>query len=81
MGTDCNVGCGVITANYDGKNKFRTEVGNHVFIGSNTTLIAPIRVGDGAFIAAGSTLTDSVDKDALAIARSRQITKPDRTLW
>jgi len=81
LGHSCNVGCGVITANYDGKSKYRTEIGNHVFIGSNATLIAPIRLADGSFVAAGSTLTEDVEKDGLAIARARQITKPERTLW
>lgn len=77
MGNGCNVGCGVVFANYDGKNKHKAFIGNNVFIGSNSNLIAPIEVGDGAFIAAGSTLTDGVPPDALAIARARQVVKPD----
>ena len=77
MGSGCNVGCGVVFCNYDGKNKHKTLVGNNVFIGSNCNLIAPIKVGDGAFIAAGSTLTDGVPPDALAVARARQTVKPE----
>lgn len=77
MGKGCNVGCGVVFANYDGKDKFKTFVGDNVFIGSNSNLIAPLHIGDGAFIAAGSTLTDSVPGDALAIARARQVVKPE----
>lgn len=76
MGEGCNVGCGVVFCNYDGKNKHKAIVGNNVFIGSNSNMIAPITIGDGAFIAAGSTLTDSVPNDALAIARARQSVKP-----
>lgn len=79
MGNGCNVGCGVVFANYDGKDKHKTVVGKNVFIGSNSNLIAPLIVGDGAFIAAGSTLTDSVPDDALAVARARQVVKPDWT--
>ena len=77
--TDCgsgvNFGCGTVTVNYDGKNKFRTKIGNNVFIGCNSNLIAPISIEDGAFIAAGSTITDSLEKDDFAIARARQYTK------
>lgn len=72
LGKNCNVGCGVVFVNYDGKNKHRAVVGNRVFIGSNSNLIAPVIVRDGAFIAAGSTITDSVPNHALAIARARQ---------
>lgn len=81
LGRDCNIGCGVITANYDGERKFRTEIGDHVFVGSNTTLIAPIKIGGNAFVAAGSTLTDDVEERALAVARERQVAYPDRTKW
>lgn len=72
VGDDCNFGCGTITCNYDGKYKYRTTIGNHAFIGCNTNLVAPVTVGDGAFTAAGSTVTDEVPADALSIARSRQ---------
>lgn len=76
MGENCNIGCGVVFVNYDGKNKYKTRVGNGVFIGSNSNIIAPLDIEDGAFIAAGSTLTDSVPEKALAIARARQVIKP-----
>lgn len=77
VGKDCNLGCGVVVANYDGKAKYRTTIGDGAFIGSNCNLIAPLNVGDGAFIAAGSTITDEVPDKALAIARERQIIKPN----
>ncbi len=77
VGSSCNLGCGVVIANYDGKNKHKTVIGDNAFIGSNCNLIAPLNVGDGAFVAAGSTITDSVPENALAIARERQIVKPD----
>lgn len=70
-----NVGCGVITANYDGYNKFNTVVGKNVFLGSNATLVAPVTIEDDAFIAAGSTINKDVKKDDLAIARARQENK------
>ena len=77
--TDCgggvNFGCGTVTVNYDGKNKFRTLIGDNVFIGCNTNLIAPVSVGSNSLIAAGSTITESIDENDFAIARSRQITK------
>lgn len=72
LGAECNVGCGVVFANYDGKNKFRSIVGNRVFIGSNANIVAPVHIDDHAFIAAGSTVTDEVPAEALAIARARQ---------
>lgn len=75
IGARTNVGCGSITVNYDGVNKFKTEVGEGVFIGCNTNLIAPVTVGSGALIAAGSTITDDIPEDSLALARSRQVTK------
>ena len=77
--TDCgsgvNFGCGCVTVNYDGKNKFRTTIGDNVFIGCNSNLIAPITLSDGAFVAAGSTLNQSLEKDDFAIARAKQVTK------
>lgn len=79
MGDGCNIGCGVVFVNYDGKNKFRTKVGHRVFVGSNSNIVAPMVIDDGAFIAAGSTLTGDVPKGALAIARARQVVKPDWT--
>ena len=75
IGEKCNIGCGTITCNYDGFNKSKTIIGNHSFIGSNVNLVAPVTIGDNAFIAAGSTITDDVPEDALAIARQRQTVK------
>ena len=75
VGKRVNFGCGTVTVNYDGKNKFRCEIGDDVFIGCNTNLVAPVTVGDGAYTAAGSTITDEVPKKSLAIARARQINK------
>jgi bifunctional UDP-N-acetylglucosamine pyrophosphorylase / glucosamine-1-phosphate N-acetyltransferase len=76
IGRDTNVGAGTITCNYDGVKKNPTRIGERVFVGSDTALVAPITVGDGAYIAAGSTLTEDVPADALAIARGRQVNKP-----
>jgi bifunctional UDP-N-acetylglucosamine pyrophosphorylase / glucosamine-1-phosphate N-acetyltransferase len=75
IGTKSNIGAGTITCNYDGFHKFPTSIGNKVFIGSDTALVAPVRVGDGAYVAAGSTITENVPADALAIARGRQANK------
>ncbi len=72
MGAGCNMGCGTITVNYDGKKKFRTTIGDNVFVGCNSNLVAPVIVENGAYIAAGSTITDTVPENNLAIARSRQ---------
>ncbi len=77
IGEKCNIGCGTITCNYDGFHKSKTIIGNHSFIGSNTNLVAPVTLGDNTFVAAGSTITDDVPPDALAIARQRQINKED----
>jgi bifunctional UDP-N-acetylglucosamine pyrophosphorylase / glucosamine-1-phosphate N-acetyltransferase len=76
IGSKANIGAGTITCNYDGFTKNPTIIGNKAFVGSDTTLLAPVRLGDGAYIAAGSTITDNVPADALAIARGRQATKP-----
>lgn len=75
VGENVNFGCGTVTCNYDGKNKYRCKIGNDVFIGCNTNLIAPVQVGDLAYIAAGSTITDSIPDKALSIARARQVIK------
>jgi bifunctional UDP-N-acetylglucosamine pyrophosphorylase / glucosamine-1-phosphate N-acetyltransferase len=75
IGSHSNVGAGTITCNYDGVHKNPTTIGNRVFIGSDTALVAPVRIGDGAYVAAGSTVTHNVPADALAIARSRQMNK------
>ncbi len=72
LGRECNVGCGVVFANYDGKNKYRSVIGDRVFIGSNANIVAPVSVADRAFIAAGSTITKNVPSQALAVARARQ---------
>ena len=77
IGSDCNIGCGVATANYDRADKHRTTVGDHAFIGCHTVLVAPVTVGDGAYIGAGSTITEDVPENALGIARSRQSNKKD----
>jgi bifunctional UDP-N-acetylglucosamine pyrophosphorylase/glucosamine-1-phosphate N-acetyltransferase len=76
VGRETNVGAGTITCNYDGVAKYHTEIGSRVFIGSDTALVAPVRVGDGAYVAAGSVITENVPPDALAIARGRQTNKP-----
>lgn len=75
VGKRVNFGCGTVTVNYDGKNKHRTTIGDDCFIGCNTNLIAPVTVGDGAYTAAGSTITDNVPEDSLGIARARQVNK------
>lgn len=77
LGKDINVSCGTIFSNYDGVKKFHTNVGDHAFIGAGSTLIAPINVADHAFIAADSTITKDVNKYDMAIARGRQVNKPD----
>jgi bifunctional UDP-N-acetylglucosamine pyrophosphorylase / glucosamine-1-phosphate N-acetyltransferase len=76
IGAKSNIGAGTITCNYDGFHKFPTSIGNKVFIGSNSALVAPVRIGDGAYVAAGSTITENVPADGLAIARGRQANKP-----
>jgi bifunctional UDP-N-acetylglucosamine pyrophosphorylase/glucosamine-1-phosphate N-acetyltransferase len=78
VGADTNIGAGTITCNYDGAAKHRTTIGAGVFIGSDVALVAPVRVGDGAMVAAGSVITEDVEADALALARGRQVTKPGR---
>jgi len=78
IGAGTNIGAGTITCNYDGFNKFRTIIGEGAFIGSNTALVAPVTVGDGAYVATGSVVTSDVPADALTIARARQVDKPGR---
>ena len=75
VGRDVNFGCGTVTCNYDGKNKSRCVIGDGAFIGCNTNLVAPVEVGEQAYIAAGSTITDSIPEKALSIARARQVIK------
>ncbi|WP_243292577.1 bifunctional UDP-N-acetylglucosamine diphosphorylase/glucosamine-1-phosphate N-acetyltransferase GlmU [Bacillus sp. FJAT-47783] len=75
VGADVNLGCGSITVNYDGKNKYLTKIEDGAFIGCNSNLIAPVTVGTGAYVAAGSTITEDVPGEALSIARARQVNK------
>jgi bifunctional UDP-N-acetylglucosamine pyrophosphorylase/glucosamine-1-phosphate N-acetyltransferase len=72
MGSGVNIGCGAITVNYDGQKKHRTTIGDDAFIGCNTNLVAPVSVGDGAYTAAGSTITKDVPSRALGVGRARQ---------
>jgi len=78
IGSNVNIGAGVITVNYDGSRKYRTVIEDDAFVGSDSQLIAPIRVGKGGFVAAGSTITEDVPADALAIGRGRQVNKASR---
>lgn len=78
VGKQVNIGCGAVFVNYDGKKKNRTRVGDFCFIGSNCNLIAPLELGDGAFVAAGSTLTKSLAGEDFCIARAREVIKPMR---
>lgn len=77
VGSDVNFGAGTITVNYDGQNKYKTSIGNNVFVGSNSTIIAPIKLGDNSLVGAGSTITKDVPADAIAIARGRQVNKEE----
>ena len=75
LGRDVNIGCGTITVNYDGKNKFLTKIEDGVFVGCNSNLVAPVTIGKNAYVAAGSTITEDVPGEALSIARARQVNK------
>lgn len=75
VGERVNFGCGTVTCNYDGKKKYRTTIGDDCFIGCNTNFVSPINVGDGAYIAAGSTITEDIPEGSLSIARARQVNK------
>lgn len=75
VGSGCNIACGTITCNYDGFRKTRSTIGDHVFVGCNVNLVSPVNVEDGAYIAAGSTITRDIPKDALAVAREKQSNK------
>lgn len=75
IGTKCNIGCGTITCNYDGVNKHKTIIGDNCFIGSNVNFVAPVTIGDNVLVGAGSTITNDIPSDALALARERQINK------
>jgi bifunctional UDP-N-acetylglucosamine pyrophosphorylase/glucosamine-1-phosphate N-acetyltransferase len=78
IGAHSNIGAGTITCNYDGVNKHETCIGSNAFIGSNSALVAPVSIGDGAYVASGSVITENVPADALAFGRARQEVKPDR---
>ena len=74
IGAEANIGAGTITCNYDGQNKYQTIIGAGAFIGSNSSLVAPVQIGDNALIGAGSVITSNVDADALSLARAEQRT-------
>ena len=80
VGKNCNFGCGTITCNYDGKHKYKTIIGNNVFIGSNSNLVAPVEIKDNCFIAAGSTITKDLKENTFAISRVNQREKPKREI-
>ena len=75
VGADANIGAGTITCNYDGAAKHRTEIGKDVFIGSNSALVAPVKIGEGAYVGSGSVITEDVPAEALALGRGRQVVK------
>ena len=76
VGAKSNIGAGVITCNYDGFGKYRTEIGEGAFVGTNSSLVAPVKIGAGAYIGSGSVITDDVEAEALALGRGRQVQKP-----
>jgi bifunctional UDP-N-acetylglucosamine pyrophosphorylase/glucosamine-1-phosphate N-acetyltransferase len=78
LGAGSNFGAGAIVCNYDGASKHRTDIGKGVFVGSNSSLVAPVKIGDGAYVASGSVITNDVPPDGLAIGRSRQVVKENR---
>lgn len=77
LGKRINVGCGVVTVNYDGKKKYRTTVGDDCFVGCNVNLISPVNIGSGSYLAAGGTITEDVPEESFVIARARQTVKPE----
>jgi bifunctional UDP-N-acetylglucosamine pyrophosphorylase / glucosamine-1-phosphate N-acetyltransferase len=79
IGERSNIGAGTIICNYDGEKKHRTTIGARAFVGSNSTLVAPVEVGEGSYIGAGSVITDAVPAKALALGRARQVVKPGWT--
>ncbi len=81
VGAGSNIGAGTITCNYDGVAKHRTTIGRDVFVGSDAILVAPVTLGDGALVTAGSVITHSVEPDAMAFGRARQVDKPGRAAW
>ena len=78
VGAGANLGAGTITCNYDGFSKFQTEIGAGAFIGSNSALVAPVRIGTDSYVASGSVITEDVPEGALAFGRARQATKEGR---
>ena len=74
IGSNVNIGAGVITCNYDGVNKNKTTIGNNSFVGSNVSLVAPLKVGSNALIGAGSVITKDVSNNTLAVERNKQVT-------
>lgn len=76
LGSGVNVGAGTITCNYDGVSKHPTRIGDGAFVGSNSTLVAPVEIGEGSYVGAGSVITEAVPADALALGRARQTIKP-----
>jgi bifunctional UDP-N-acetylglucosamine pyrophosphorylase / glucosamine-1-phosphate N-acetyltransferase len=78
IGAHANIGAGTITCNYDGVNKHQTVIGANSFVGSNSSLVAPVSIGEGAYVASGSVITENVPADALALGRARQEVKPER---
>ncbi len=75
IGARVNIGAGAITCNYDGLKKHKTKIGAGAFVGSNNTLVAPVEIGEGAYLGAGSVITEKVPADALALGRARQVNK------
>ena len=78
IGDNCNIGCGVIFANYNGRKKQKITIGNNCFIGSNVNLIAPLNIADDCYICAGATVTSDLKKGDFVIGRVRELIKPDR---
>ena len=78
VGAEANIGAGTIFCNYDGEAKHRSEVGKGAFIGSNSALVSPVKIGEGAYVATGSVITDDVPADALVFGRARQVIKENR---
>ena len=78
VGNNCNIGCGVIFANYNGKQKNKIEIGNNVFVGSNCNLIAPLQIESDVYICAGTTVTENLKSDDFVIGRARQVVKQGR---
>ncbi|MBE5763138.1 MAG: phosphoglucosamine mutase [Clostridiales bacterium] len=81
IGSNCNIGCGAIFINYDGKNKHRSLIGNSVFIGSNSNVVAPVKIEDNAYIAAGTTVTVNLPRNCMCIGRSRETVKENRSKY